>query len=772
MYAQALFCVLSALAADGPPLDGTAPLTIQGDFPMQMVAGIDAYLDRALDESVAKRAAHWSRDFSSPEAYDASVEPNRERLRKIIGTIDKREPVELTTIGYPGAAGLVETSYYSVNHARWTVFRGVEGEGLILEPKMAVKAQIVILPDAGEAPELLADVIDGSPRNMPIALYFAEIGCRVIVPVLIDRNDTWSGVDGLCMTNQPHREYIYRTGYELGRHIIGYEVQKTLAVVDWFSQRDPDVPIGVAGRGEGGLIALYASALDPRIDVTVVSGYFKPREEVWKEPIYRNVWSLLHEFGDAEIASLVAPRSLIIEAADHPAVTGPPAPRDGRDGAAPGVIETPPAGLVAQEVERAKKLVAGLSASDSIALVNAPSNALPNHSWRQETVAAFQDALKIVPIFGSNPGGGPIPKFDTSPRMKRQVQQLVDDTQYLMHQAEFRRKEFWAKADATSPESWAKSVEPYREYLNEEAIGALPAISLPPNARTRLVYDQPTYRGYEVVLDVYADVFAYGILLIPKDIAPGEKRPVVVCQHGLEGRVQEVADPAVDSHYYHQFACKLAERGFITYAPQNPYIGEDKFRVLQRKANPLKVSLFSFIVRQHEQTLNWLGSLPFVDSKRIAFYGLSYGGKTALRVPALLDGYCLSICSGDYNEWIWKCASVSHSLSYVFTGEDEMWEWNLGNTFNHAEMSWLIYPRPFMVERGHHDGVGYDEWVAYEFARTKRHYVLLGSGDDAEIEYFNGPHTIHGVGTFAFLHEKLDFPPRVTPRDTVAPAQN
>jgi hypothetical protein len=36
------------------------------------------------------------------------------------------------------------------------------------------------------------------------------------------------------MTNQPHREWIYRPAFELGRHIIGYEVQKILALVDWF----------------------------------------------------------------------------------------------------------------------------------------------------------------------------------------------------------------------------------------------------------------------------------------------------------------------------------------------------------------------------------------------------------------------------------------------------------------------------------------------------------------------------------------------------------
>jgi hypothetical protein len=73
-------------------------------------------------------------------------------------------------------------------------------------------------------------------------------------------------------------------------------------------------------------------------------------------------------------------------------------------------------------------------------------------------------------------------------------------------------------------------------------------------------------------------------------------------------------------------------------------------------------------------------------------------------------------------------------------------------------MSWLICPRPFMVERGHHDGVAPDEWVAYEFSKIRRRYDLLGIGDRTEIEFFNGPHTIHGVGTYAFLHKHLKWP--------------
>jgi len=260
------------------------------------------------------------------------------------------------------------------------------------------------------------------------------------------------------------------------------------------------------------------------------------------------------------------------------------------------------------------------------------------------------------------------------------------------------------------------------------------------------------------MLDVYPDVFAYGILLVPKGMSPGERRPVVVCQHGLEGRPQDVADPTIDSHFYHRFACRLAEQGFITYAPQNPYIGQDHFRVLQRKANPLKKTLFSIIVPQHQQTVDWLATLPFVDPNRIAFYGLSYGGKTAMRVPALVDRYCLSICSGDFNEWVYKCASIRYPRTYVGMNEYEMFEWDLGNTFNYAEMAGLIAPRPFMVERGHHDTVGDDEWVAHEYARVRLLYSDLKIPDRTTIEYFDGPHTIHGVGTFEFLHKQLHWP--------------
>ena len=93
--------------------------------------------------------------------------------------------------------------------------------------------------------------------------------------------------------------------------------------------------IGVMGYGEGGLLALYAGALDQRIDAVAVSGYFDSRQNIWQEPIDRNVFGLLKQFGDAELMSLVTPRSIIIEACKAPELTLP------SEGGAPARLVTP-----------------------------------------------------------------------------------------------------------------------------------------------------------------------------------------------------------------------------------------------------------------------------------------------------------------------------------------------------------------------------------------------------------------------------------------------
>src|SRR5437764_2207257 len=83
------------------PLPDTKPLTEDGDLAAKMVAGMHKYLDRETAASVERRKALWTVDPSSPEKFLKSIEPNRERLRKYLGVVDRRLPPNLEYVGGP-----------------------------------------------------------------------------------------------------------------------------------------------------------------------------------------------------------------------------------------------------------------------------------------------------------------------------------------------------------------------------------------------------------------------------------------------------------------------------------------------------------------------------------------------------------------------------------------------------------------------------------------------------------------------------------------------
>jgi cephalosporin-C deacetylase-like acetyl esterase len=721
-----LLPLLIASSLQAQILPGTQPLEPNPDFSATMVAGIDKMALRLIEQSKTGR------------------KPTREKLKAIIGAVDERLPITaLELVGDTSAPALLaETTVARILRVRWPVFEGVHGEGLLIQPKDPPVARVIYIPDADTDPEKLAN-----------DAMLAYSGCEIVIPALISRSSEFSTNDKFGVkTNAPHREWIYRQSYELGRHIIGYEVQKVLSLVDYFGTQSK-LPLLVAGLGEGGLIAMYAGAIDEQISSVYVWGCFEPREGVWAEPIYRNVFNLLRDFGDAEVASLIGPRPLVVQNLGFPNVQGPPKAKQGeREIAAPGKITKPTLEAVRAEVARAKALVPGdwlMLATEEHGLKQVVAHLLP-------ASVADQLVKSIEPIMPQK--NEQRAKVDAT-RQKRLVRELETFTQRLLVSTELeRKKEFWDKLPLKSVDEFEKHTAGERDRFWNEVIGRLPDPNLPANAKSRFVRETDKVTIYEVTMDVWDNVFAWGWLCLPKDLKPGEKRPVVVCQHGLEGIPEDtITTDETQKAYapYKAFTLRLAEQGFITFAPHNPYRGKDAFRTLQRKLNPLGLTLYSVINGQHQRILEWLKAQSFTQPDKIAFYGLSYGGKSAMRTPAVLTDYCLSICSGDFNEWVRKCVSTDMPMSYVATGEYEIWEWNMGRTFNYAEMAALIAPRPFMVERGHNDGVGVDEWVNYEFAKVRRLYNKLLIGDRTTIEHFDGPHTIHGVGTFEFLKQQL-----------------
>jgi hypothetical protein len=124
------------------------------------------------------------------------------------------------------------------------------------------------------------------------------------------------------------------------------------------------------------------------------------------------------------------------------------------------------------------------------------------------------------------------------------------------------------------------------------------------------------------------------------------------------------------------FGPRLADEGSLFFIPHNPYRGENKFSI--SSAWPIRSG------KSFSRSLRSMGSSRLAGQPAVRrhatnrFYGLSYGGKTAMRVPVLeaIQGRFVR----EINEWVPKCSGLPRR--YMFTGEYEMPEFDLGHTFN------------------------------------------------------------------------------------------
>jgi dienelactone hydrolase len=761
MIAVTLLAIFSTARAAPPE---ALPQTRLLDWPEEdlssrLMDGAHRFIEQQIAAARTNRSRYWKSDRLSGPGWETVLAENRERLRKIVGAVEPRLPPRVERFGDDTCPALVaQTARYRVFQVRWSVHDGLSAEGLLVQPAADAAGHLIVVPDCNQTPEQLLGLAPGLPADRQFGRRLAESGCELLIPILVQRTPLESTDEQIRRSQQTSREWLYRQAFHMGRHLIGYEVQKVLAAVDWFDgRRSKDAKIGVVGYAEGGLIAFYAAALDSRIDAALISGYFGSRERVWSEPIDRNIWSLLTRFGDAQLASLILPRHLVIEHAEVPAFAS-----------TKGELATPNGESVRTEFGRIPPFE-GIPPTLIRGAADRPVGPLSDESLRE---LARQMSFEL-PAAGTELPDDQRRGFDPAERHRRTVQEIERHIQELVQASDrVRDRDFlfsvlpelenqrW-NTDRTrptqSPEKFIAGSRPFRQRFQAEAMGTFDVPYLPFDPRTRKIAESEKWTAWDVVLDVWPEVFAWGLLVVPKDLKPGERRPVVVCQHGRNGVPRDTLDRNIPA--YNDFAARLAERGFITFAPHNLYRGEDRYRWLSRKANSVGGTLFTFIIGQHERIVDWLASLPYVDPDRIAFYGLSYGGETAVRVPPILEKYCLSICSGDFNQWTRKVAATDQPFSFMRTIEWEMPYWNLGHTFDYAEMAYLMIPRPFMVERGHLDRVGRDQWVAHEYAKVRFLYAQLGLADRTEIEFFQGGHSINGQGTFAFLHKHLAWPP-------------
>ena len=115
---------------------------------------------------------------------------------------------------------VAEEDAFRAYQVRWPVLEGVHGEGLLLEPKRR-RAGLMSspFPTRTRRRNRLRASAPASRAGSQFARRLAANGFRVVVPTLVSRGITFSGNPRIAMTNQSHREWIYRQAYQMGRHV-------------------------------------------------------------------------------------------------------------------------------------------------------------------------------------------------------------------------------------------------------------------------------------------------------------------------------------------------------------------------------------------------------------------------------------------------------------------------------------------------------------------------------------------------------------------------
>ena len=377
----------SKIAASFEPtfaLQGTALLTspIPEDIREKQRQQIIHYFESRIAATPAQRDALWRPDFSSHSAYQSSLQLHRTHLGEMLGLGEMR-------IGAPHINVLAENAGIRIEDVILPLDSGLTARALVFLPKSAKPAgSVIVIPPAHESREEFAGVAEGAKPAAWLASLLAR-DITVAVPITIERRE-----DHLICEQaggKDRRRVLWRAGFIVGRTLVGLEVQQALALRQYLAslQGAAAKPIAIMGEGQGGMTALYAGALDEHFAAVASLDYFQQRENCWQEPVDRVINGQLKEFGDAEVAALIAPRPLFVGASSDSIL---------------------PSASVNAEFSRAQRFYKGLKVADNLValpaqpgLLNAAAVKMADKMGANRNTDSPEVALQVPPERSTRP---------------------------------------------------------------------------------------------------------------------------------------------------------------------------------------------------------------------------------------------------------------------------------------------------------------------------------------------------------------------------------
>ncbi|MBI1310752.1 acetylxylan esterase [bacterium] len=314
-----------------------------------------------------------------------------------------------------------------------------------------------------------------------------------------------------------------------------------------------------------------------------------------------------------------------------------------------------------------------------------------------------------------------------------------------------------------SPEAWAKR----REYVKRQMLLACGLWPMPPRpAITAEIHgrvDRDEYTVDRVIFESSPGLLVTGSLYKPKKI--DGKAPVILCPHGhwSNGRFHDHGDAGIkrelDSdaeifeiggrHPLQARSVQLARMGCIVFLyDMQGYAdgGSFTFELIHRfgKQRPAlsspdnwgmfsaqsELRLFNALGLQTWNSIravDWLSSLPDVDTSRIGVTGASGGGTQTFMLAALDDRIAAAF----------PAVMVSTAMQGGCTCENATYlRVNTGN----IEFAAMVAPRPIYMS-------GANDWtVEIEkkgLPELKQHFAMLGVPDNVNAKWFDYPHNFN-----------------------------
>jgi dipeptidyl aminopeptidase/acylaminoacyl peptidase len=182
---------------------------------------------------------------------------------------------------------------------------------------------------------------------------------------------------------------------------------------------------------------------------------------------------------------------------------------------------------------------------------------------------------------------------------------------------------------AQSPQEWELRRAEIRRGM-EAIMGRLPGPQkrCPLEVQVEEQVDAGPYLRQKLTYQSEPSCRVPAYLLIPKAIREGKikKAPAVLCLHPTDNTIGHGVVVGLGGRANRAYAAELAERGFVTFAPNYPLLAQYQpdLKKLGWESGTLKA------VWDNIRALDYLQSLPYVDGRAFGAIGHSLGGHNSI----------------------------------------------------------------------------------------------------------------------------------------------